>query len=187
MTANVIITDLADVFGSTSSASTLPASSGTLYELSRLDAPVLAATAAVIYAITEPSVGGRPTNKHGDLSPGLLSISDLAGVRPVVGPQVIGDPRPGSLTPPRKSATPKGRGSPTSRSSLGGPAPSDPRPVVFLSLRAEITEVRAELDSIGVRLDLATDVNQRAIARFGLRVGGRWLEELESQLALVDD
>ena len=54
-------------------------------------------------------------------------------------------------------------------------------------LRAEITEVRAELDSIGVRLDLATDVNQRAIARLGLRVGGRWLEELESQLALVDD
>ena len=54
-------------------------------------------------------------------------------------------------------------------------------------LRTEITEVRAELDSIGIRLDQTADVNQRAVARLGLRVGGRWLEELESQLALVDD
>ena len=54
-------------------------------------------------------------------------------------------------------------------------------------LRAEITEVRAELDSIGIRLDSATDVNQRAVAHLGLQVGGRWLEELESQLAMVDD
>ena len=54
-------------------------------------------------------------------------------------------------------------------------------------LRAEITDVRAQLDSIGVRLDRVTDVNQLAVARLGLRVGGRWLEELESQLALVDD
>ena len=54
-------------------------------------------------------------------------------------------------------------------------------------LRTEITEVRAELDSIGIRLDQTADVNQRAVARLGLQVGGRWLEELESQLALVDD
>jgi len=54
-------------------------------------------------------------------------------------------------------------------------------------LRVEITDVRAELDAIGVRLDQTTDINQRAVARLGLRVGGRWLEELESQLALVDD
>ena len=54
-------------------------------------------------------------------------------------------------------------------------------------LRVEITDVRAGLDSIGIRLDSATDINQRAVARLGLQVGDRWLEELESQLALVDD
>ena len=50
-----------------------------------------------------------------------------------------------------------------------------------------MADVLAQLDSLGLQLDSATDVNQRAVARLGLRVGGRWLEELESQLALVDD
>ena len=57
-----------------------------------------------------------------------LHPSALAGERPVVGPQVIDDPRPGFARSPRKSARPKGP-PPTSRSSLGGPAPFDPRPV----------------------------------------------------------
>ena len=60
-----------------------------------------------------------------------LHPSALAGVRPLVDPQVIVDPRPGSLLAPRKSERPKGS-PPTSRSSLGGPAPSDPRAVGFL-------------------------------------------------------
>ena len=60
-------------------------------------------------------------------------------------------------------------------------------------LRAEITEVRAELDSNVVQHDQAVDIDERAVARLGLQVGGRWLEELEeleeleSQLPLVDD
>ena len=62
-----------------------------------------------------------------------LHPSALAGVRPLVGPQVIDDPRPSPLLAPRKSARPKGT-TPISQSSLGGPVPSDPRTVVYPSL-----------------------------------------------------
>ena len=48
-----------------------------------------------------------------------------------------------------------------------------------------MADVRAQLDSLGNRLDQAADVNQRGVGRLGLQVGGRWLEELESQFALV--
>ena len=47
-----------------------------------------------------------------------------------------------------------------------------------------MADVRAQLDSLGNRLDQAADVNQRGVARLGLQVGGRWLEELESQFEI---
>ena len=54
-------------------------------------------------------------------------------------------------------------------------------------LRQEIAAASAELDMIGARLDLAADLNDRAVCRLVLRIGAKWLASLEAQLDEVDN
>ena len=68
---------------------------------------------------------------RGNGTTGVAPLADpLAGERPLVGPQVINDPRPGFSCAPRKSERPKGTGVVAGPRIYADPN-SDPRPVAF--------------------------------------------------------